>query len=64
LPNKIVLSVPIDGDASAIGEVTSFAEDYSSIGGKATAYVCRNFKCELPTTDVAKMLGNLKVQLS
>ena len=31
-------------------------EEESALDGDATAYVCRNFSCELPTTDVDKML--------
>jgi uncharacterized protein YyaL (SSP411 family) len=28
--------------------------------GRATAYVCTNFVCKLPTTDISKMLANLQ----
>jgi len=32
------------------------------IGGKANAYVCMNFVCQLPTTDVSQLLANLQVK--
>jgi uncharacterized protein YyaL (SSP411 family) len=32
-----------------------FAKDQKSIGGKPTAYVCKNYVCQLPTTDIKKL---------
>ena len=39
-------------------------DDYTQIAreGKATAYVCRNFACNLPTTEVAKMMEQLQAK--
>jgi uncharacterized protein YyaL (SSP411 family) len=28
--------------------------------GRATAYVCTDFVCKLPTTDISQMLANLQ----
>jgi uncharacterized protein YyaL (SSP411 family) len=58
IPNMITLLVAEDG--SAISDIAQFTEDFASIEGKATAYVCSNFQCELPTTDVKKMLNLLR----
>jgi len=33
-----------------------------SINGRATAYVCMNYNCKLPTTDIDKMLQLLNVR--
>jgi len=44
LPSKVVLFVP-DGGALEVAEVANYAEEYQSIGGKATAYHCVNFNC-------------------
>jgi uncharacterized protein YyaL (SSP411 family) len=30
------------------------------VGGKATAYVCRNYACELPVTDRAELARQLE----
>jgi uncharacterized protein YyaL (SSP411 family) len=55
LPNKVVLFVP-DGETADISEIANYTKDYNSIDGKATAYVCVNYSCQLPVTSVSKML--------
>jgi len=34
-------------------------EGREAVGGKATAYVCRNYACELPVTDRAALARQL-----
>ncbi len=54
LPNKVVaLAEP--GRAGTI----KLLEAREPVGGKATAYVCRNFYCEAPVTDAAELAGQL-----
>jgi uncharacterized protein YyaL (SSP411 family) len=55
LPNKVVLFVP-DGETADITEIAGYAKDYNSVEGKATAYVCVNFSCQLPVTSASEML--------
>ncbi|MBI1390612.1 MAG: DUF255 domain-containing protein [bacterium] len=55
LPNKVVLLRP-SGDDAPIKRIAPYTENQVAINGKATAYVCRNFACNLPTTDIDKML--------
>jgi uncharacterized protein YyaL (SSP411 family) len=55
VPNKVVLLRP-PGEAPDLVAVAEFTKYQFSIDGQATAYVCLNYYCELPTTDVAKML--------
>jgi uncharacterized protein YyaL (SSP411 family) len=38
------------GDAAAAQDIPLLA-DRATIGGRATAYVCRNYACQLPVTD-------------
>ena len=57
IPNKVVIFRP-DGD-SEITRISDYTKDLSSKGGKATAYVCRNFSCRLPVTEPKEMLGLL-----
>jgi len=53
-PSKIVLTKGKDDDK--ITEIADFTKGQSRIEGKATAYVCLNHICNLPTTDINKML--------
>jgi uncharacterized protein YyaL (SSP411 family) len=55
-PNKVVLFRPTDDKGPEIDGITRFTGELESIKGKATAYVCREQKCEMPTTDPAEML--------
>ena len=43
-----------------IDTLTGFTEYYVSLNGKATAYICRNKQCELPTFDLDMMKKLLK----
>ena len=62
LPNKVVLLNPSDQESPAIAQLAKFTKNQSSIGGKATAYVCLNYNCKLPTTDINKMLELLNAR--
>ncbi|MDA0841659.1 MAG: thioredoxin domain-containing protein [Planctomycetota bacterium] len=60
LPNKVVVLRPDQG-----GEITKLApytEEQESKNGAATAYVCQNFACKLPTTDIKEVLKSLGVK--
>ncbi|MEK6673599.1 MAG: thioredoxin domain-containing protein [Nitrospirota bacterium] len=56
LPNKVVIFKPIGQNASEITDIASFTKYHVSIDGKATAYVCIDYNCKLPTTDLKKMM--------
>ncbi|MEP6765753.1 MAG: thioredoxin domain-containing protein [Gemmatimonadaceae bacterium] len=58
LPTLALVSGPADGR-----EVAELLRDRDTIGGKATAYVCRNFICDRPTgdpTELGKQLDQLR----
>src|SRR5262249_13394186 len=57
-PNLVLLLRP-EGEAPPIAALAPFTLDQQSRGGRATAYVCRNYACRAPTTDVAEALANL-----
>jgi uncharacterized protein YyaL (SSP411 family) len=61
-PNKVVLFRPADQATADIINLAEFTKDLSSLDGKATAYVCRNFHCELPSTETHQMLALLEEQ--
>ena len=56
-PNKVVILR--DPEDTKISELASYTKNQLPKDGKATAYVCRNFACKLPTIDVAEMLKHL-----
>ena len=61
LPGKVVLLRPADKKAAAeIIRMAPYTEFMVSKDGRATAYVCTNFVCKLPTTDISQMLANLQ----
>jgi uncharacterized protein YyaL (SSP411 family) len=61
LPGKVVVVRPADKkEAAAIIRLAPYTEYMVPKDGKATAYVCTNFICKLPTTDISQMLANLQ----
>lgn len=62
LPNKVVVFRPTGPESADIINIAPYTKDQTSLDGKATAYVCRNFACELPTADTQTMLGLLGVE--
>jgi len=56
VPNKIVLLRPSEKESPDIIRLAEYTKYQSSIDGKATAYVCLNYTCKLPTADPGKML--------
>ena len=58
LPNKIVL-FRSDKNAVELAKVAAFTELQKSLNGAATAYVCQEFACQLPTTDLKKVIESL-----
>jgi hypothetical protein len=59
-PSKVVLFRPAEEARADIISVAEFTKDLTRIGNKATAYVCRSFRCELPTTEAHQMLALLQ----
>jgi uncharacterized protein YyaL (SSP411 family) len=60
VPNKVVLFRPTEEASAAITHLAEFTKDLTRINNKATAYVCRGFRCELPTTEAHQMLELLE----
>ena len=57
-PSKVVILRP-NNDNEAIIKLAPFTKNQLSVGGAATAYVCRNQTCDTPTTDISLMLAGL-----
>jgi hypothetical protein len=62
VPNKVVLFRPTNEKSPDIIRLAEYTKYQSSIDGKATAYVCLNYNCKLPTTAPLKMLELLEVK--
>jgi len=55
LPNRVLSPVdPNDAERSPLGR------DKSLVGGRAAAYVCRNFACEAPVTEPLELAKSLE----
>ena len=60
LPNRVLLLRPQGAGSAAIAAIAPYTKDMKAEGGRATAYVCRNFACAKPVRTVEEMLGLLK----
>ena len=58
-PNKVVLFRPEMDAIPPVSKLAPFTENQRTMNGKATAYVCQNYTCNLPTTDPNKMIEAL-----
>jgi uncharacterized protein YyaL (SSP411 family) len=58
-PNQVIL-LRTPENAGALAKLAPYTETQLSINGKATAYVCRNFTCKVPTNEVATMLESIR----
>ena len=59
IPDKIVIFLPFGTDLSEIMTMAPFTRNQLTVDNKATAYVCVNYNCKLPTTDIDYMLSFL-----
>jgi uncharacterized protein YyaL (SSP411 family) len=62
IPSKVVILRPTEVDSSDIDHLAGFVKYCKSIGDAATAYVCTDYSCKLPTTDISKMLEFLEAR--
>src|SRR6185369_11835400 len=59
LPNKVMVFSE-DQKVKDLTSLIPWAEGRQSQGGKPTVYVCKNYQCQLPTTDEKKLLEQMK----
>ena len=63
LPGKVLLFRPAAEKAPRIADVAPFVQAQRALEGKATAYVCENYQCQAPTSDVDEVLSLLDVRV-
>jgi uncharacterized protein YyaL (SSP411 family) len=59
IPNKIILLADGGAGQEFISRHLPFIQSVKMRGGKATAYICENYTCKLPTTDLSIMAKQL-----
>ncbi len=57
-PHKVLLFKPASGSPE-LAQLAPFTADQTALDQKATLYLCRDFSCKAPTTDVALVLSQL-----
>jgi hypothetical protein len=60
LPNKIVLFADAAEGQEFLSRHVPFFENLKSVGGKQTAYICEDYSCQLPTSDIESMMQILE----
>jgi uncharacterized protein YyaL (SSP411 family) len=60
LPGKVLLFRPAGEKNPQVAEIAPFTLHQDSVNGRATAYVCRDYACQLPVTAPAQMLELLR----
>jgi uncharacterized protein YyaL (SSP411 family) len=53
-PNQVVI-LKSEQNAAQLEKIAGFTAKMESLEGKATAYICINFSCSRPTTDIEKL---------
>ena len=55
IPNKVILLADGGDGQRFLGQSLPFLKEMKRLGGKATAYICENYACQLPTSDLKVM---------
>jgi hypothetical protein len=61
IPNKVVLFRPANEERPEVVELAPFTRTHTPVENRATAFVCSNYACRLPTNDAEEMLSMLGV---
>lgn len=51
-PNKALVLISGEGSQRDVSQYLPFIQDFRRINGKATAYICVDYTCSLPTSDI------------
>jgi uncharacterized protein YyaL (SSP411 family) len=56
IPNRVILLKGTKQQADEVSRLAPYAKFHDTVGGKATAHVCIDYNCKLPTNDTAQLL--------
>ena len=56
IPNKVILFKDTDDKLQSLTSVAKWTSSHKMINKKTTYYICEDFSCKLPTTDIGKAL--------
>jgi len=59
IPNKVVILRPSEQKSPDIIRLAKFIRHQKSINGKTTVYICKNYTCQTPLTDIKKVIKTL-----
>ncbi len=61
IPNKIVIYKSDNQDYSRVSGLKAFIDGLHPINNKPTAYICKNYYCELPITNKKDLIRSLNI---
>ncbi len=56
LPHAVLIFCPLDKTGDKLKTMLPFLKGYRAVGGKTTAYVCKNYSCQAPVIDGQQLL--------
>ncbi|MFW9767796.1 MAG: thioredoxin domain-containing protein [Candidatus Thorarchaeota archaeon] len=56
IPNRVILLKGTEHQSKEVSQLAPYTKFHDTVGGKATAHVCIDYNCKLPTNDVAQLL--------
>ncbi len=60
MPDSVLLFKNSLDPEDGIGRLAPYTEHHTPLRGQATAYVCTDFRCELPTTDIGEAVRRIQ----
>ncbi|HAR63861.1 MAG: thioredoxin domain-containing protein [Candidatus Margulisiibacteriota bacterium] len=62
ISNRVVLFRLSEGAKDEILSVAPYLAEYKSVNGKSTVYICKNYTCQSPVTEIQDMLRLLDIE--
>ena len=59
-PNKVILFKDLSDKHNQLSNIADWTNEYRTIDGKPTVYICKNYSCNQPTNDIKTVLKQLQ----